>query len=114
MNLLIASLYVALTCLIAACFIIVIIIFGNIFLFLLSKKDRNKWELTHLEYILISFAIGISIYLSYAYILDIFQFFNFYSAYRVFLLIDSCFLVYLFKNNNMSLWYAKIKEIYNM
>jgi len=64
-------------------FVFIIAIFGYVLLFFIKKINGKDWELSFLEYSIISYAIGISIYLSYCFILDIFMFYNFFSGYYV-------------------------------
>ncbi len=101
--------FLAITCILYLIFSIILTVFGSIFLFLIQKRSFGKWELSKLESVLISYAIGVSIYLFIAYILDILQIFNFYFAYLSFIIVDILFLIYLYKLNilNKNLKYFK-------
>ena len=78
-------------------FIFIISIFGYFFLFIIRKKsdhDILKKPNLILERFLISFGIGISIHISYGYILNLFNLFNFFTAYLFILFFDIFFLIY--------------------
>lgn len=78
-------------------FFLIIIILGYIILYTATKKKEEffiKNPSVLFERFLISFGIGIVIFISYSYILNIFEFFNFFTAYLILLLIDICFLIY--------------------
>ena len=78
-------------------FFILISIFGFIFFFFIKKINNKKWNLNFLEQAVLSFIIGLSIYITISFILDIFQFFNFYSAYLSIIIVDCFFIMYLIK-----------------
>jgi len=65
----------------------------------LSKKD---WDLNVFETFLICYAIGITVYISICFIIDIFEFFNFYSAYLSIAIFNSVFLCYLSYRKNFN------------
>ncbi len=78
-------------------FFFIISIFGYFFLFIICKKSKNdvlKKPNLMLERFIISFGIGISIYVSYSYILNLFNLFNFFTAYIFILFFDVFFLIY--------------------
>ncbi len=84
-----------LVCLIFYLFVILISVFGFIFIYYIRKINKKDWELNFIETFIISFAIGLSIYISYCFILDIFKFYNFFSGYYIFAIIDAYFIWYL-------------------
>lgn len=61
-------------------FSLIISLFGGIFLFIFQKLSKKNWNLTILEFCFISYAVGILIYIQWAYVLNLYKFFNFYSA----------------------------------
>lgn len=64
-------------------------------------RDENvKKSLSFLEQFFVSFGIGLSIYVSISYFLDIFKLFNFFTAYLSIIIFDSLFLVYFFNKNH--------------
>ncbi|MHA1336914.1 MAG: hypothetical protein ACTSPW_14455, partial [Promethearchaeota archaeon] len=73
--------YTFLTILYFIAFSVLITILGGIILFIILKKEKSEWDIGKLEYCLLSYAIGISIYLIISYILDIFLVFNIYFGY---------------------------------
>jgi len=83
-------------------FIFLISIFGFIFLFLIKKINKSDWGLNKIEYLVLSFSIGLSIYISYSFIIDIFQVFNFFTAYLPILVIDILFISFLFYKKKIS------------
>jgi len=75
----------------------IISIFGYFFLFIIGKKRERevlKQPYLLLERLLISFGIGISIYVSYGYLLSFFKSFNFFTAYICIFVFDIAFLIY--------------------
>ncbi len=76
-------------------FVFLISVFGYIFFYFLKKINKKDWGINFLEISLISFGIGLSIYISLSFILDIFHFFNFYSAYLSLIIIDILFILFL-------------------
>jgi hypothetical protein len=84
-----------LVCVIFYLFVLLISVFGFIFFYHIRKINNKDWELNFLESSIISFAIGLSIYISYCFILDIFQFYNFFSGYYSIAIIDALFIWYL-------------------
>ena len=76
-------------------FIFLISVFGYIFFYFLKKINKKDWDINFLEIFLISFGIGLSIYISLSFILDIFHVFNFYSAYFSLIIIDILFVLFL-------------------
>lgn len=83
-------------------FVFIIAIFGYVLLFFIKKINGKDWELNFLEYSIISYAIGISIYLSYCFILDIFMFYNFFSGYYLIVMIDALFIFYLIYRGDLN------------
>ena len=84
-----------LVCLIFYLFVFMISIFGYIFFYLIKNINKKDWELNFWESFLISFALGLSVYISYCFILDIFRFYNFLSGYYIIAIIDAFFIWYL-------------------
>jgi len=78
-------------------FFFILSIFGFFFLFLIKKYSRKK-ENFHtflfLDQLFISFGIGISIYISLSYLLDLFSLFNFFTAYLSIVIFDVFFLIF--------------------
>ena len=99
--------YIFLVGLVFIVFFILLSILGYSILFLIKirfikeKEDdkRSIRTLSFLEQLFISFGIGLSIYISISYVLDLFQAFNFYTAYLSVIIFDCAFTGYLiFKN----------------
>ena len=86
-----------LVCIAYYLFTLLIAIFGMIILYFIKKFNKKEWGLNFLEIFIIAFAIGLSVYISLCFILDIFMFFNFYSAYLSLIIIDVIFLLYLIR-----------------
>ena len=76
-------------------FVCIISAFGFIFFYYIKKFHKENLELSIMERFFICFAIGLSVYISICFILDLFQFFNFYSAYLSIIIMDLGFLLYL-------------------
>jgi len=77
-------------------FFFILSIFGYFFLFLIksySRKKENFHTSQFLDQLFISFGIGISIYISLSYLLDLFSLFNFFTAYLSFVIFDVVFLI---------------------
>ncbi len=91
---LIAFFYVGLSFIL---FFFIISIFGYFFLFIIGKKREGeviKQPYLLLERLLISFGIGISIYVSYGYLLSFYKSFNFLTAYICIFVFDIAFMIY--------------------
>jgi hypothetical protein len=91
---LVAFFYVGLTFVL---FFFIISIFGYFFLFIIGKKREGeviKQPYLLLERLLISFGIGISIYVSYGYLLSFYKLFNFLTAYICIFVFDIAFIIY--------------------
>ena len=76
-----------------------------------KKEDHERYKppLSFLEQLFISFGIGVAIYISLGYLLDLFKAFNFYTAYLSIIIFDITFLSYLiFKSRE------KIKSEYKI
>ena len=100
-------------------FLFIITIFGYFFLFMINKRrEKNVLKKPNLilEQFLISFGIGISVYISYGYILNIFNLFNFFTAYLNIIFFDIGFIIYYYIRNkriNLSKSYGlKIKAYF--
>ena len=91
-------------------FSLIISLFGSIFIYIFQKQSKKRWNLSILEYGFISYAVGILIYLIIAYILNIFKFFNFYTAFLPFLIISSTFLLFLLKKKKIRHRLTQIKH----
>lgn len=91
-----------LVCIAFSLFILLIAIFGMIILYFIRKFNKKEWGINFLEFFIISFAIGLSIYLFICFILDIFMFFNFYSAYLSIIIIDVIFILYLIYHKDLT------------
>ncbi len=98
-------------------FFILIVIFGYIFFNLISKKVlKIKNDYPIIFKIFLSFAIGTTIYLSFAFILLGLNTFNFYSAYLPLVAIDVLFCLLLlfksYKTGNLKPYFnEKLKNI---
>jgi len=57
-------------------FVLLISVFGFFFFYYIKKFNNKDWEINFLESFLICFLIGLTIYISLCFILDIFRFFN--------------------------------------
>ena len=91
-------------------FVLLISVFGFIFFYYIRKINNKDWELNFLEKFIISFALGLSVYISYCFILDIYQFYNFFSAYYSIAIMDALFIWYLIYRGEISR--EKISEFY--
>jgi len=76
--------------------------FGFIFFYYIKKYHKEDLKLGVLESFFICFAIGLSIYISICFILDLFQFFNFFSAYLSIFIIDVGFLLFLINRREIN------------
>ena len=83
-------------------FVFLIAIFGYIFFRILRKVHNTEWNLHFLEIAIISFAIGLSFYIFICFILDIFMYFNFYSAYLSIIIIDFIFVLFLIQRKSLT------------
>ena len=84
-------------------FVCLISIFGFIFFYLLQKRSKKNWGLNYFESFVICFAIGISIYISICFILDIFKSFNFFTAYLSIIIIDAVFIGFLIYHGELDI-----------
>ncbi|TKJ20192.1 MAG: hypothetical protein CEE43_13440 [Promethearchaeota archaeon Loki_b32] len=91
-------------------FSVIISIFGSVFIYIYQKHSKKKWNLTLLEYGIISYAVGILIYIFISYILNLFEIFNFYTAYLPFLIISSTFLLFILKKKKIRNTLTQIKR----
>ncbi len=91
----------------------ILAIFGYVILFFLRKKKNYAWELSKLEYIFISFALGLSLYIPFSYCLDIFNAFNFFTAYLPIVIFDTIFIIYFLSVNDSKEIKVKFKRIFN-
>lgn len=107
-------LYLLKTYFIFILFTSIISLFGGCFLFFFQEHSKIKWNLSLLENIFISYALGVFIYIIWSYILNLFKFFNFYSAYLSVLLVSSIFLLYLFKKKNFHSIFSQIESRFNL
>ncbi len=83
-------------------FFFIITIFGYFFLFFIKKFNKNKEGIDNksiLEELFISFGIGVSVYISLGYFLDLFSLFNFYTAYLSIIVFNFLFLIYYYFKN---------------
>jgi len=104
-------LYFLLVGLIFTSFLFILSIFGYFFLFIIKKFENNSEKLhfeSFLEQLFLSFGIGISVYLSLSYLLDLFALFNFFTAYLSFIIFDVLFIIYYSHEN-----WEEIKSKYN-
>jgi len=87
-------------------FFFLLSIFGYFFLFCIKKHMNTKEDessISVLEQLFVSFGIGLSTYLSFSYLLDLFALFNFFTAYLSIIIFDSLFVIYYYyiKNNEL-------------
>ncbi|MFX1444612.1 MAG: hypothetical protein ACFFHV_14455 [Promethearchaeota archaeon] len=100
------ALYFPLVGLVFILFFFMLSIFGYFILFLIKKLSQNKENMPFksiLEELFLSFGIGISLYISLSYFLDLFALFNFYTAYLPLIIFDLLFIIY---------YYIKNKEVF--
>ncbi|KKK78039.1 hypothetical protein LCGC14_2847560, partial [marine sediment metagenome] len=100
-------------------FLFLISIFGYFFFYIITKRsEKNVLKKSNLilERFLISFGIGISVYISYGYILNLFNLFNFFTAYICILFFDIGFIIYyIIRNKRINLsksYLLKIKTFF--
>ncbi len=91
-------------------FFITVSIFGAFIISIIKSREKKEWNLTKIEYLFISFAIGISSYLVISYILLIFEVFNFFNWFFPIFFIDILFLIYFFKKQKFNLSLEKIRN----
>ncbi len=91
-------------------FSLVITIFGSIFLYYIAKNRTQDVKLSILEISLISYAIGLSLFISFAYIFDIFQIFYFYTAYLFYIVCDLIFIFFLKKKGELIKLFIELKN----
>ena len=89
-------------------FFVNITLLGGIFIYILQKYGKRKWNLSLLEYSFISFAVGILIYIVFGYLLSFFKVFNFYTAYLPLLVLAAGFLFVLYFNKTLHKIWAKL------
>lgn len=92
-------------------FFVIISIFGFSLLYILyiRRSDSQQYKLT-IKDVIISFGIGISIYISFAYLLSYFNIFNLFTGYLLFCLYDFILIVFfIIKRGNFSSNYLKNK-----
>jgi len=83
-------------------FIGIISIFGFILFYLIKIKSKKNFNLNPFELLVISFVIGLSLYITLCLILDIFKFINFYSAYLSIVIVDIIFISLLIYKNGVN------------
>ncbi|MFX0072651.1 MAG: hypothetical protein ACFFAO_16325 [Candidatus Hermodarchaeota archaeon] len=110
-------------------FFFLLSILGYFILFIIKKKafkkkkklEENSRTLSFLEQLFISFGLGVSIYISLGYFLDLFKAFNFYTGYLSIIIFDFAFLIFLtFMNKEklktqyrISLFKKRFKEYFS-
>ena len=90
-------------------FLFIISVFGYFFFQIITKRNEKnvlKNPNLILERFLISFGIGISIYISYGYILNLFNLFNFFTGYICILFFDVGFIIHYIEKNKR-LYFSK-------
>jgi len=83
-------------------FFFILSVFGYFFLFLIKKLNKNKENMifkSFLEELFLSFGIGVSVYISLGYFLDLFALFNFYTAYLSLIIFNLLFIIYYYREN---------------
>lgn len=83
-------------------FFFLLSILGFFFLFHINKYIRRKEgvsSISSLEQLFLSFGIGLSIYISLSYLLDLCSLFNFYTAYLSIIIFDILFILYYSRKN---------------
>ncbi len=99
-------------------FFFIISVFGYFFFFILTKRNEKnvlKNPNLILEQLLISFGIGIAVYVSYGYILNLLKLFNFFTAYISILFFDIGFIIYIIRKKRINLsksYLLKIKTFF--
>ena len=98
-------LYFFLVGLVFLAFISILSIFGFSFLYFIKKKQKTEImkNTSILEEFFIGFGIGLSLYVSISYMLDLFSLFNFFFSYLLFLIIDCVFVFYYYSQNKEKL-----------
>ena len=87
-------------------FFFLISILGFFFLYFIKQRMKKKGNLTSLSFleeVFVSFGIGVSVYISFSYLLDLFSLFNFIMAYLLIVIFDILFLIYYFFRNKENL-----------
>lgn len=82
-------------------FFFIIAIFGNAIIRIFVFLSKRKWNLTLVENLLISYAIGIAFFIQYAYILNLLKQFNLKTIYTPLLFIDIIILIFLLRNRHL-------------
>jgi len=95
------NIYFLFTILIFSFYFFIIFIFGFMIFCISSKKQINKK--LNLFYILIYFAVGLVIHTIYLLFISFFKIFNFFTVYLPFIIIDICFLYYLYRKKQFSI-----------
>lgn len=94
-------------------FSLIISIFGSIFVYILQKLSIRKWHASILEKGFISYAIGLIIYMQWAYILNLFKLFNFFSIILPLLILSFTFAFFLYKKKLIQEYLTQLKEYIN-
>ena len=110
MNLLDYIFYLFVTYLIYIIFFGLIAIFGYILLFFLRNRNTRDLNLSKLEFIFISFAIGIALYLILAYSLLTLEIFNFFTGYLSIILLYIVFVLYYLRKKKIRIDSRKFKN----
>ncbi len=87
-------------------FFFMLSIFGNFFLFIIKKyvnKEETERSASFLEQLFISFGIGVSIYISLCYFLDLFALFNLFTAYLSIIIFDISYCFYYYNERKEDL-----------
>ena len=105
------SFYFFLVGLVFILFFFILSIFGYFFLYLIKNIKKENESLNSkslLEQLFISFGMGISVYISLGYFLDLFALFNFFMAYLSLIIFDFSFIIYYYNVNR-----EELKRKYN-
>jgi len=102
--------YFIITAILFLLFFFLITIFGLILCTIIETKYmKNENRINGITKIFLSFAIGISIFISLAHLFIIFKLFNFFFVYLPLIIIDSLYFIYLWKKGILS--FTKIKNL---
>lgn len=110
--------YTFLTFFLFSIFFVLISIFGVIFLKLIKKIDKKKWDLNFLEFSFLAFGIGMVIFIIYCYIIACFNLMNYNTIILPLLIIDTIYIlvnVYMKRitTETISKFWKSIKSLFS-
>lgn len=99
--------YLIITYIIFIFFTILISIFGGVLIYSLQRWSKKKWNLSLLENLFLSYAIGLLFFIEISYIINYFKIFNFYTILLPIIIVDILFTFFILNEKKFN--HIKVK-----